>query len=271
MSGIGIDLLSSESRLDQGLGKEWNWSDDNGYRVSFCSDEFFSLKISSKGISKMAEEKMDVKFICPYKHIKNTSTYGIVLTEHLMNTSREPWTPKGQERSPRNWAGQKKEEKRKRGSRMGPESLVGSWRWGEAPTSGEAPVSARRSDGTEGEIWGLGGEVSNWSVAGRTEGDLQRVCPTALCTSVWDGCPGARFCNVGFGKQTKGGYCCWLWEDSMRGWGWGALKPGMPVEKAMTTIEAKCHCWVTLSCARLFATSCTIQSMEFSRPECWSE
>ena len=37
----------------------------------------------------MVEEYKDVEFISPHK-----STNGTILTEHLLNTSRGPWTPK---------------------------------------------------------------------------------------------------------------------------------------------------------------------------------
>ena len=43
---------------------------------------------------EMAKEWEDVEFISPHERTKNTSKNGTVLTEHLLNTSRGPWTPK---------------------------------------------------------------------------------------------------------------------------------------------------------------------------------
>ena len=42
----------------------------------------------------MAEKEEDREFISLHIHIRNASTNGTVLTEHLLNTSRGPWTPK---------------------------------------------------------------------------------------------------------------------------------------------------------------------------------
>ena len=39
-------------------------------------------------------EKEDMEFTSPQKYIKNTSTNGTILTDHLLNTSRRPWKPK---------------------------------------------------------------------------------------------------------------------------------------------------------------------------------
>lgn len=46
----------------------------------------------------MAEELEDMEFIFPHRCIKNTN--GTVPTEHLLNTSREPWTPKSTRETP---------------------------------------------------------------------------------------------------------------------------------------------------------------------------
>ena len=48
----------------------------------------------------MVEEQEDVEFMSPHKHIKTTTTNGTFLTEHLLNTSRRPWTLERTERSP---------------------------------------------------------------------------------------------------------------------------------------------------------------------------
>ena len=49
-----------------------------------------------------------------HKYIKNTSTCGTVLTEHLLNAGRRPQTPKRARKSPHNWVGQKKKGKKKK-------------------------------------------------------------------------------------------------------------------------------------------------------------
>ena len=63
---------------------------------------------------KMVEEK-DMGLTFSHKYIKNTSTCGMILTEHLLNAGRRPQTSKRARKSPCNWVGQKKkEEKRER-------------------------------------------------------------------------------------------------------------------------------------------------------------
>ena len=47
----------------------------------------------------------DVEFASPHKYIQNTSTNGTILTEHLLDTSRGPWTLKGKKNSLHNWVG----------------------------------------------------------------------------------------------------------------------------------------------------------------------
>ena len=42
----------------------------------------------------MVEEQEDIEFIFPHKCIRNTSTNATILTEHQLNTSRGPRTPK---------------------------------------------------------------------------------------------------------------------------------------------------------------------------------
>ena len=40
------------------------------------------------------EEEEDGEVTSLHKYMKNTSTNGTNLTEHMLNTSRGPWTPK---------------------------------------------------------------------------------------------------------------------------------------------------------------------------------
>ena len=46
----------------------------------------------------------------PHKYIRNTSTCGTTLTEHLLSTGRRPQTSQKARNSPRTWVGQKKKE-----------------------------------------------------------------------------------------------------------------------------------------------------------------
>ena len=50
----------------------------------------------------------------PHKYIKNTSTCGTTLTEHLLNAGRRPQISQKARKSPRTWVGQKKKEKKKK-------------------------------------------------------------------------------------------------------------------------------------------------------------
>ena len=62
----------------------------------------------------MAEQE-DVEFASPHKYIKNTSTNGTVLTEHLLNTSGGSWTPIWTRKIPMQ-PGRMMKEKKKRGN-----------------------------------------------------------------------------------------------------------------------------------------------------------
>ena len=60
----------------------------------------------------------------PHRYIKNTSTCGTTLTEHLLNADRRPQTSKRARKSPCNWVGQKKKKKKKeKGIKTGPVPL----------------------------------------------------------------------------------------------------------------------------------------------------
>lgn len=48
-----------------------------------------------------------------HTYIKNASTFGKTLTEHLLNAGRRPQTYRRARVSPRNWVGQKEKKKRK--------------------------------------------------------------------------------------------------------------------------------------------------------------
>ena len=62
----------------------------------------------------------------PHRYIKNTPTRGTTPTEHLLNAGRRPQTSKKARKSPRNWVGQKKTEKKDKGIGGEPAPLRGS-------------------------------------------------------------------------------------------------------------------------------------------------
>ena len=49
-----------------------------------------------------------------HKYIKNISTFGTILTEHLLNPGRRPQTTESARKSPHNQVGQKEKEKKKK-------------------------------------------------------------------------------------------------------------------------------------------------------------
>ena len=118
-----------------------------------------------------------------HKYIKNTSTCGTLLTEHLLNAGRRPQTSERARKSPCNWVGQKKEEKLKRekGTMMGPEPLGGSCERRNVSTPWEIPSLVGRSVGMEGELWSLGEECSNWFAEGKMENNLHRRSAPLPC------------------------------------------------------------------------------------------
>ena len=157
---------------------------------------------------------------------------------------------------------EEKGKRKRRGSRMGPMPLTGTWRWGEVPTCWETPTPMGRSAATEGELQGLRGEPRNWSVAVRTEWDLHRwSMPQQWAPSlklVSTGAHGSGCWNVEFGEQTQGGDSCWLWGDSLRGQEWGAPQPGMlrgqaqtPPQKQSTIVEWHAKGWAAISASLL--------------------
>ena len=55
----------------------------------------------------------DTEFVSLHKYIRNSSTKGTVLIEHLLNNSERFWTPKRTGKIPSQW-GRTKERKRKK-------------------------------------------------------------------------------------------------------------------------------------------------------------
>ena len=74
----------------------------------------------------------------PHKYIKNTSTCGTTLTEHLLNAGRRPQISQKARKSPRTWVGKKKKEKKKKNRDkrrgMGPAPLGRSCEGGKVST-----------------------------------------------------------------------------------------------------------------------------------------
>ena len=65
-----------------------------------------------------------MEFTSPHKYIKNTSTNGTILTEHLLNTSRRPQTPKRTKKNSHTTGQDERKEKKKIGNGKGPAPLV---------------------------------------------------------------------------------------------------------------------------------------------------
>ena len=78
------------------------------------------------------------------------------------------------------------------------------------PASKEFPFLVGRLVGREGEFQGLLDDST-----GRTESYVDRLCPNLRHVSTVE--HGAGYCNVTFGKQTRGEDCFWLQGDRIRG------------------------------------------------------
>ena len=65
-----------------------------------------------------------------HKYIKNTSTCGMILTEHLLNAGRRPKTFKRARKSHNCVRQKKKKREREKGNRTGPEPLGGNIKHG---------------------------------------------------------------------------------------------------------------------------------------------
>ena len=104
---------------------------------------------ASPGGVKMTESK-DVEFASPHKNTKNTSANGTVLTEHLLNTSRRPWTPKRRRKIPTQ-PGRMTERKKGKKKMERDQDL---W-WGPKGkkfTNSEKPTHSRKSARTERDL-----------------------------------------------------------------------------------------------------------------------
>ena len=126
-----------------------------------------------------------MKLTSSYKCNKNTSTWGTILTEYLLNAGRRPQTSEEPRKSPRKQAGQKKKEENKVRKESG--WYLHPWEGGSCerrnvPTPWEVPSPVRRSGGTKGELRNLGGECSNSIATARIERP-QMVSATVLHSS----------------------------------------------------------------------------------------
>ena len=110
-----------------------------------------------------------MKLTPSHKYIRNTHTCGTILTEYLPNAGRGPQTSERARKSPCNWVGRKKKKESEKGIRTGPGPLGGICERGKVPVPREVPLPVGRLAGTEGELWSLGGERSNWFAAARME------------------------------------------------------------------------------------------------------
>ena len=81
-------------------------------------------------------EKQDMELISSHKFIKNTSTSGMIYTEHLVNASRRPQTSKRTRKPPHDQAGQRKKERK--GIRTGLHPREGAMNKERVPYPGES-------------------------------------------------------------------------------------------------------------------------------------
>ena len=61
----------------------------------------------------MVAEEQEVKLTYFYKYIENPFICGIIYPDNLLNADRRPQNSERERKSPQNWVGQKKEEKRR--------------------------------------------------------------------------------------------------------------------------------------------------------------
>ena len=95
-----------------------------------------------------------MEFTSSHKYIKNTSTDGTILTEHLLNISRGPWTSKRSRKIPMKPGNMKEmKKKRKKGNKIGPGPLEGGAEREECfPHSGNPPHSGETIWDREGAL-----------------------------------------------------------------------------------------------------------------------
>ena len=150
-------------------------------------------------------------------YIKNASTFGRTLTEHLLNAGTRPQTCKRARVSPRNWVGQKEKRKRNqdRACATGREEKL--WRrksfyteksprwWGDRPG--------------HGELWSLWRKHSNRFAEGKPKRERYRCCRLALpsLTSSSTGVEvGLDAETWALGDRLRGEHSSWLYEDSQK-------------------------------------------------------
>ena len=141
-----------------------------------------------------------------HRYIKNTSTSGMIHTEHLLNAVRSLTSERA--RKPLcNQVGQKKKErkKKKKGIRMGPVPQGGSCEGGKVLHPGKSPHQRGDQPGWRGS---LGGEHSNRFVEGKMESDLHRWSVSPPCTPQ----PKTLVCQCGQGLGAE----AWALEVRLR-------------------------------------------------------
>lgn len=115
-------------------------------------------------------------------YIRNTSTYGTILTEYLPNVGRR--LPASERARQSHGTGKHKKEKKQK---LRKEVELDLCPVEEAIKEGSflhlgSPSPAGKSTGTEGKRWSLGGERSNWFEAARMERNLYMRSVPSLYT-----------------------------------------------------------------------------------------
>ena len=184
----------------------------------------------------------------PYHHryIKNTSTCGTTPTEHLLNAGRRPQTSQKARKSPCNWVGQKKKEKKEEIKESGWDLCL----W-EGAEKEEKFLHIRKPLHWGG--WGQSFRASEESAAtgvqkakwrdSHTEDRCQPALPSLRCLSArWGGWgldAEARASEV----RPQGEDWGWLHEDSLKGLvhhSWGSLGRSLGLPERQGTIVGGC-------------------------------
>ena len=127
---------------------------------------WFGQKVRS-GFSVRCYTKTKTKFLAKSVHQEYIYKWNNC-TEHLLNTSGGPRTPKRTRKIPMQ-LDRMKEKKKKRGNGLGPAHQGGELKERRGSHTKGSPLTAGRPAGTEKELQGIGGESSKKSVEDRAE------------------------------------------------------------------------------------------------------
>ena len=179
-------------------------------------------------------------------YIRNTSTFGNTLTEHLLNAGRRPQTYKRARVSPRNWVGQKEKERKR--IRTGPVPLGGrkSCEGGNFSTHRDVLSLVARLARSQGELWSLWRKHSNRFGEGKPKRELYRQLlltgtPQLDKLIHWSG--RGWILRLGLWESDPGesiGLTVWRQPEGL---GCGLPEPRESRKKPGPARDARHHCW----------------------------